>query len=85
MMMHLVIIPATISIWASTISNYMNHKWGYKTFVTTDNSRNNWLNAIFTFGEGWHNNHHARPGEWYFGHRWWELDIGGQIIKLIKK
>lgn len=85
LLMHVVLIPGCISIWVSTISNYMNHKWGYVTYPARDNSRNNWLNALFTFGEGWHNNHHARPGEWNFGHRWWELDPGSWIIRLIKK
>lgn len=84
-MMHFVLIPATISIWVSTISNYMNHMWGYVSYQTTDNSRNNWLNALFTFGEGWHNNHHARPGAWNFGHKWWEIDVASWIIRLIKK
>jgi stearoyl-CoA desaturase (delta-9 desaturase) len=83
-LMHVVIIPAVISIWVSTLSNYMNHKWGYENYATRDDSKNLWLNAIFTFGEGWHNNHHARPGDWNFGHKWWEIDLGAQIIKLIK-
>lgn len=87
--MHVVIIPATISIWVSTTSNYMNHKWGYKNFETTDNSKNLWVNAIVTFGEGWHNNHHARPGNYDFGSgtsgKWWEFDVGARIIELIRK
>lgn len=82
--MHVVIIPAAISIWISTTSNYMNHTWGYRNFKTSDDSKNLWINAIFTFGEGWHNNHHARPGEYNFGVKWWEFDPAAQIIKLIK-
>lgn len=81
---HIVAIPALISIWVSTVSNYTNHQWGYVSYLTKDKSRNNWLNALLTFGEGWHNNHHARPGRWNFGHRWWELDIGAQVVKLIR-
>ena len=87
--MHAVIIPAVISVWVSTTSNYMNHMWGYENFKTTDKSRNNWLNAIVTFGEGWHNNHHARPGNYDFGSgtsgKWWELDFGARVIDLIRK
>lgn len=83
--MHVVIIPAAISIWVSTISNYTNHKWGYRNYKTADDSTNLWINAVFTFGEGWHNNHHAAPGRWNFGHKWWELDLGAQFIKLIKR
>lgn len=83
-LMHIVIIPGVISIWVSTISNYMNHKWGYKNFITTDDSRNLWINAIFTFGEGWHNNHHAHPGRYNFGVKWWEFDPAAKIIDLIR-
>lgn len=85
-LMHLVFIPACISIWVSTVSNYMNHKWGYRNYAGAGvgDAKNNWLNALFTFGEGWHNNHHARPGNWNFGHRWWELDIGALIVRAIK-
>ena len=82
--MHVVIIPATISVWVSTSSNWMNHQWGYITYSTNDNSRNLWINALFTFGEGWHNNHHARPGDYRFGKKWWEIDLGARIIDLIK-
>jgi len=81
---YLVIIPGVISIWVSTISNYMNHKWGYKNFETNDESRNLWINSIFTFGEGWHNNHHARPGNYNFSVKWWEVDPAAKIIDLIK-
>lgn len=83
-LMHIAVIPGLISIWISTVSNYMNHRWGYKNFKTSDNSRNLWINAIFTFGEGWHNNHHARPGSYTFQVKWWEFDIGALIVRLIK-
>lgn len=83
-LMFIVVIPAVISIWVSTISNYMNHKWGYTNYVTTDNSKNLWINAIFTFGEGWHNNHHARPGNYDFQVKWWEIDLGASVIRRIK-
>ena len=87
--MHVVIIPAVISVWISTTSNYMNHMWGYRNFTTTDNSRNLWINAIFTFGEGWHNNHHARPGNYDFGSgtsgKWWEFDPAARVIDRIKQ
>jgi len=84
-LMYWVLIPGCISIWSSTISNYMNHKWGYQNYTTRDRSRNNWLNAIFTFGEGWHNNHHARPGDWNFGHKWWEFDLASWFVRLMKR
>jgi stearoyl-CoA desaturase (delta-9 desaturase) len=86
--MHVVLIPAAISVWVSTTSNYMNHKWGYQNFKTSDQSRNLWINAVFTFGEGWHNNHHARPGNYDFGSGtsglWWEFDPAARIIDCIR-
>lgn len=84
-LMYIVIIPAVISVWVSTISNYTNHKWGYTNYKTTDTSKNLWINALFTFGEGWHNNHHARPGNYNFGVKWWEVDLGALVIDCIKK
>lgn len=81
---YIVLIPAVISVWVSTISNYMNHRWGYKNFETADKSTNNWFNAIFTFGEGWHNNHHARPGSYTFQIKWWEIDLAALVIRLIR-
>ena len=47
---------------------------GSKRYVTGDDSRNNWLLAIFTMGEGWHNNHHAYQSSVRQGFRWWEID-----------
>ena len=82
---YIVLIPAVISVWISTISNYMNHRWGYRNYDTTDKSTNNWINAIFTFGEGWHNNHHARPGSYTFKKNWWEIDLGAIVIDFIRK
>ena len=54
--------------------NSVAHMWGYRNYETRDNSRNNWLVAAVTFGEGWHNNHHADQRSAAHGHRWWELD-----------
>ncbi|EQD61005.1 Delta 9 acyl-lipid fatty acid desaturase, partial [mine drainage metagenome] len=42
---------------------------------TRDDSRNNFLLALLTFGEGWHNNHHRFPGTARQGFRWWEIDL----------
>jgi len=84
-MTYLVIIPMALSIWASTISNYVNHKFGYLTYETPDKSRNLWITAYLTFGEGWHNNHHARPKDYRFGRNRWELDLGAFVIKNLLK
>jgi stearoyl-CoA desaturase (delta-9 desaturase) len=50
--------------------------WGYRNYETDENSRNNWIFALATNGDGWHNNHHADPRSAAHGfHRWWELDV----------
>jgi stearoyl-CoA desaturase (delta-9 desaturase) len=53
----------------------LTHIFGYRNHDTEENSRNNWLVALFACGEGWHNNHHADPACCSVRHRWWELDI----------
>ena len=64
--------------------NSWAHMWGYRTYETTDDSRNNWLVALLTFGEGWHNNHHAYPRMASQGHKWWEVDPTFAVIRLMQ-
>jgi hypothetical protein len=49
--------------------------WGYCNYDTADDSRNNWLVALLSNAEGWHNNHHAQPRCVAHGRLWWELDV----------
>ncbi len=65
--------------------NSASHMWGYRNYETTDDSRNNWWVALITYGEGWHNNHHAYPRMARHGHRWWEVDMTFLTIKLMEK
>ena len=58
--------------------------WGYKNYETTDDSRNNWWVALITYGEGWHNNHHAHQRSAAHGHRWWELDVSYLTIRAME-
>ncbi len=51
------------------------HLWGYQSFNTNEGSTNNWWVALVSYGEGWHNNHHAYPHSAAHGLRWWEFDI----------
>ena len=68
-------------VWHITWAvNSVTHVWGYRTYETTDDSRNNWLVAFFAVGEGWHNNHHAFPACARAGHRWWEIDISYLVV-----
>lgn len=64
--------------------NSASHMWGYRNYETTDLSRNNWWVALITYGEGWHNNHHAYPRMALHGHRWWEVDVTFTTIRLMQ-
>ena len=76
----------SVILWHSTwLINSACHKWGYKNFAETpDHSTNLWWAAILTYGEGWHNNHHAFPKSARSGLMWWELDPTWSIIKLLQ-
>ncbi|MEM9187021.1 MAG: fatty acid desaturase [Planctomycetota bacterium] len=66
----------TATVWHITWSvNSLSHLWGYANYETRDHSLNNWFVALITSGEGWHNNHHAKPRCAAHGHRWWEVDL----------
>ncbi len=65
--------------------NSATHKWGYRSFDSTDNSRNNWWVALLTFGEGWHNNHHSRQVRARHGMQWWEVDVTYWIICTLER
>jgi stearoyl-CoA desaturase (delta-9 desaturase) len=81
--------PALVTGLMSNVVNYVGHKpnWlgGYRSYNLNDQSTNNWLWSIPSWGEAWHNNHHRFPRDYTFTKQWWELDISGIIIRLIKK
>ncbi|KAL8226138.1 hypothetical protein R6Q57_018695 [Mikania cordata] len=60
------------------------HIWGNRPWKTRDTSTNNWWVALFTFGEGWHNNHHAFPSSACHGMEWWQLDMTWELIKFLE-
>jgi len=63
--------------------NSATHAVGYRNFDSPDLSRNCWWVALLSFGEGWHNNHHAHPRSARHGLRWFELDITWLHIRLL--
>jgi stearoyl-CoA desaturase (delta-9 desaturase) len=65
--------------------NSLSHMMGRKRFETGDESKNSFLLAIVTLGEGWHNNHHRYPGSERQGFYWWELDISHYILVGLSK
>ena len=60
------------------------HKWGYKNYEVGDLATNCWWVALLSFGEGWHNNHHAKESYARHGHRFWEIDISWYFIKTLR-
>jgi sn-2 palmitoyl-lipid 9-desaturase len=74
-----------VLLWHSTwLINSATHMTGYRTFKSKDNSRNLWWAAILTYGEGWHNNHHAYPNVAKAGWKWWEIDMTWWAIQVLK-
>src|SRR3984957_677392 len=72
---------STVALYHATFCiNSLAHVHGRRRYVTGDDSRNNWLLAFFTMGEGWHNNHHAYQSSARQGFRWWEYDATFYIL-----
>ncbi|MDJ0727710.1 MAG: fatty acid desaturase [Prochloraceae cyanobacterium] len=79
------IFVRSVLLWHSTwLINSATHALGYQNFDSSDRSGNVWWVAILTYGEGWHNNHHARPRVAKAGQRWWEIDPTWWVIKILQ-
>ena len=77
---------STVAVYHGTFSiNSLAHLVGKRRYVTGDNSRNNWLLAIITMGEGWHNNHHAYQSSARQGFYWWEYDPTFYLLTLLER
>jgi stearoyl-CoA desaturase (delta-9 desaturase) len=77
---------STVAVYHGTFCiNSIAHLAGRRRYVTGDDSRNNWLLAIITMGEGWHNNHHAFQSSARQGFRWWEYDPTFYLLKLLER
>ncbi len=75
---------STVLVYHATFCiNSLAHVHGRKRYVTGDDSRNNWFLAIFTMGEGWHNNHHAYQSSVRQGFKWWEIDPTYYILRAL--
>ena len=64
--------------------NSATHMFGYQTYESNDNSRNCWWVALLTYGEGWHNNHHAYQYSARHGMKWWEIDLTWMTIQFLQ-
>jgi fatty-acid desaturase len=78
-------LRVVLGLHATWLVNSATHMFGSRRFATRDDSRNSWWVAILTFGEGWHNNHHAHPTSARHGLAWYELDITWMQIGLLKQ
>lgn len=79
-----VCLRVVFGLHATWLVNSATHMWGSRRFATRDDSRNNWWVALITFGEGWHNNHHAHPTSARHGLAWYEFDPSWIEIKIMK-
>jgi stearoyl-CoA desaturase (Delta-9 desaturase) len=76
---------STIMLFHVTVSiNSISHRYGKRKYNTKDNSRNSFILALLTLGEGWHNNHHHYPASAKQGFRFWEIDITYYMLCLLQ-
>ena len=79
-------VISTVLLYHGTWSvNSLVHLLGRRRFSTPDDSRNNMWVALWTFGEGWHNNHHRFPASERQGFYWWEIDLSHTILSLLSR
>ena len=75
---------STVFLWHGTFTiNSLSHIFGSVRYQTTDESKNNWLLAIITLGEGWHNNHHYYMSTANQGFFWWEIDVSYYTLRVM--
>ena len=79
-----VFLRVTLGLHATWLVNSATHMWGSRRFETTDDSTNSWWVALVTFGEGWHNNHHAHPRAARHGLSWYEIDLNWWGIQTLR-
>jgi stearoyl-CoA desaturase (delta-9 desaturase) len=77
-------LRTAVGLHATWLVNSATHMWGSQRFRTNDDSRNNWWVALITFGEGWHNNHHAHPTSARHGLAWYEFDPSWLQIRVLR-
>ena len=79
-----IFLRVVVGLHATWLVNSATHMWGNRRFATKDDSRNSWWVALLTFGEGWHNNHHAHPTSARHGLAWYEFDISWITLTMLK-
>jgi fatty-acid desaturase len=79
-----VFLRVTVGLHVTWLVNSATHMWGSQRFDTGDDSRNSFWVALITFGEGWHNNHHAHPTSARHGLKWYEVDPNWWCIRALQ-
>ena len=79
-----VFLRVTFNFHTTWLVNSATHLWGTRRFETKDDSRNSWWVALLTWGEGWHNNHHAHPSAARHGLAWYEVDVNWWGIRALQ-
>jgi stearoyl-CoA desaturase (delta-9 desaturase) len=79
-----VFFRVTFALHATWFVNSATHSWGNRRFDTNDDSTNSWWVALLTFGEGWHNNHHAFARAARHGLTWYEIDMNWLAIRAMQ-
>jgi fatty-acid desaturase len=80
-----IFLRTVFGLHATWLVNSATHSWGSRRFVTRDQSTNSWWVALLTWGEGWHNNHHAHPVSARHGLKWYEVDFNWYGIWALHK
>jgi stearoyl-CoA desaturase (delta-9 desaturase) len=80
-----VFFRTVLGLHSTWLVNSATHMWGRQRFRTGDTSRNSFWVAMLTFGEGWHNNHHAHPQSARHGLAWYEFDVNWYQISLLRR
>jgi stearoyl-CoA desaturase (delta-9 desaturase) len=78
-------VRSVLVLHTTWLVNSATHVWGYRSHETRDKSTNLWWVALLTYGEGWHNNHHAFQTSAAHGLSWWEIDLTYLTIRLMEK
>jgi stearoyl-CoA desaturase (delta-9 desaturase) len=76
-------VSTTLLFHGTASINSLAHLLGRRVWPTKDKSRNSFLLALLTLGEGWHNNHHWAPGCARQGFRWWEIDLSYYVLRVL--
>ncbi len=79
-----IFLRTVVGLHATYLVNSATHMWGSRRFLTGDNSTNNFWVAMLSFGEGWHNNHHAHPQSARHGLAWYEFDLNWYGISALR-